>query len=134
MRTKKQPTEQQKQQAAERRERFKLLCQRVAAMSEDQRATLAIQCGPRKISGEPFSAYNACLLLSQHNAPTICAGFHDWRKAGRAVAKGQSGLMVWVPMARKPKQADAATADGESKPGFIPGYVFDISQTELITA
>lgn len=136
MRTKRQPTEAQKQQAAERREAFKLLCQRVAAMSEDQRAALAVQCGPRKISGEPFSAYNACLLLSQHNAPTICGGFHDWRKAGRAVAKGQHGLMVWVPIGRKAKPAEGAelAVDGASKPGFIPGYVFDVSQTELITA
>ena len=42
MRTKRQPTEAQKQQAAERRDKFKLLCQRVAAMSEDQRAALGL--------------------------------------------------------------------------------------------
>ena len=126
-------TPEQKAKAAERREVFKGICQRVSAMSEDQRAALALQCGPRKISGEPFSAFNSCLLLSQHNAPTICGGFHEWKKNGRKVCKGASGLMVWVPIGRKAKPVDGAelATDG-AKPGFIPGYVFDVSQTEAI--
>jgi hypothetical protein len=136
MRTKRQPTEAQKQKAAENRAKFKELCQRVAAMSEDQRAALAIQCGPRKITGEPFSAYNACLLLSQHNAPTICGGFAQWRAQGRKVISGPgSGLMVWVPIGRKKKEQDETEAtESSAKPGFILGYVFDVSQTAEIGA
>ena len=106
MRTKRQPTEEQRAKSAERKERFKAICQRVSAMTEDQRAALAGQAGPRKLSGEPFSVFNSCLLLAQHSAPTICAGFHDWRRAGRAVRKGETGLIVWVPIGRRKENAD----------------------------
>jgi antirestriction protein ArdC len=131
-------TEDQKQKAAERREVFKQFCQRVAAMSEDQRAQLAQRMPIVNTEGHALSAYNTCLILSQSaTTPTICAGFQQWRKQGRMVRKGEHGLMIWVPISRKSKAADTSTpgelvADGTARPGFIAGYVFDISQTDAI--
>ena len=136
MRTKRQPTEEQRAKAAERRELFKGYCQRVAAMSEDQRAELAARMPIVNPEGHALSAYNTCLLLSQfQGAITIVGGFQQWKRAGRRVCKGQSGLMIWIPIGRKNKAADGATQpaeladDGAKRPGFMPGYVWDISQT-----
>jgi len=133
MRTKRQPTEEQRAKAAERREVFKAFCQRVAAMSEDQRAELSRKIPIVNPAGHPLSPYNHCLIYSQfQGAPTIVAGFQQWRKAGRMVRKGEHGLMIWVPIGKR-KQADGADSsatDSAERPGFIPGYVFDISQTD----
>jgi hypothetical protein len=132
-------TEEQKQKTAERREKFKAFCQRVAAMSEDQRAELAQRMPIVNPEGHALSHYNTCLILSQFSgAPTIVAGFQQWRKQGRQVCKGQSGLMIWVPIGRKKsggngaKPGEVCSKDLDAKPGFIPGYVFDISQTEMM--
>ena len=65
MKTRKQPTEAQKAQAAANRERFKQLCQRVAAMSEDQRAALTARYGLTTVEGHSLSPYNCCLIISQ---------------------------------------------------------------------
>lgn len=137
MRTKKQPTEAQRAKAAERREVFKALCQRVAAMSEDQRAELARRMPIVNPEGHALSPYNHCLLYSQFaGTPTIVAGFQQWRRAGRMVRKGQSGLMIWVPIGRKKNEERAGDSSGDDseRPGFIAGYVFDVSQTEVIEA
>lgn len=128
----------QRAKTEERRAKFKEFCQRVAAMSEDQRAAIAARMPIVNPDGHALSPYNSCLILSQFaGTPTIVAGFAQWRKHGRQVCKGQSGLMIWVPIGRKPKAADSGApveiGDGATKPGFIPGYVFDLSQTEAIS-
>lgn len=138
MRTKRQPTEEQRARAAERREQFKALCQRVAAMSEDQRAELATRYGIFNPEGHSLSPYNCCLLISQAATfmPSIVAGFQQWRRARRMVRKGETGLMIWVPIGKAKDKAAEQSADSSAteneRPGFIMGYVFDISQTEPI--
>lgn len=132
MRTKRQPTEAQKAAAAEKRARFKEFCQRVAAMSEDDRALLAARMPVVNPEGHPLSPYNTCLLISQTDtAPTIVGGFQQWRKIGRQVRKGEHGLMIWCPSGKRKPADDSKPADDENdRPGFIMGYVFDISQTD----
>lgn len=128
----KQATPEQQAKAAERRAAFKDLCQRVAAMSEDQRAQLAASMPIVNPLGHPLSAYNHCLIYSQFSGtPTIVGGFKQWLTAGRIVRKGESGLMIWCPTGKR-KAADGPelAADENERPSFIPGYVFDITQTD----
>ncbi len=70
-----------------------------------------------------YSFRNVCLILSQKPNAIECAGFHDWRKAGRKVRKGAKGLAILVPMSKKKD-------DGEDALWFSWRYVFDITDTE----
>jgi len=127
-------TAEQQEQAAERRERFRELCRRIAAMSEDQRAALAARLPIVTTEGHAISPFNSCLILSQFTGtPTIVGGFQQWRKRGRMVRKGEHGLAIWIPKGNRkadeqPKANDAEPAS--ERTGFIMGYVFDVSQTD----
>lgn len=132
-----QPTAEQKAKADQRRAAFRALCQRVAAMSEDQRAAIAAKYGIVTCEGHPLSPHNSCLLASQcaDYMPSIVGGFQQWRRASRQVCKGQSGLMLWIPSGKRKHAADDQHADSKAgRQGFIMGYVWDISQTEPILA
>jgi antirestriction factor ArdC-like protein len=139
MKTRRQPTEAQRAAAAERRERFKALAARVAAMSEDERTGLVIRLGAIvTCEGHALSAFNSCLVLTQLPTASMVGGFHQWRAKGRMVRKGEHGLMIWIPTGRKDKDSDAAPTSedasaGENKrSGFVMGYVFDVTQTEAL--
>ena len=75
-----------------------------------------------------YSMRNAALIWSQCPDATAVAGFHDWRKAGRVVRKGEKGLAILAPMARKRDDGEEGTALA----GFRVVYVFDVSQTEAL--
>jgi hypothetical protein len=138
MKTRRQPTEAQRAAAAERRERFKALAARVAAMSEDERSALVMRLGAIvTCEGHALSAFNSCLVLTQFPGASMVGGFHQWRAKGRKVRKGEHGLMIWVPTGRKDSGEESAPTsdspeDGEKakRAGFVMGYVFDVSQTE----
>jgi hypothetical protein len=138
MKTRRQPTEAQRAATAERREQFKALAARVAAMTDDERTALVIRLGAIvTCEGHALSAFNSCLVLTQFPPASMVGGFHQWRAKGRKVKKGEHGLMIWIPTGRKHKAENAAPspqdADGETKDkqaGFAMGYVFDVTQTE----
>jgi hypothetical protein len=139
MKTKRQPTAEQKARAAERRERFAKLAKMVSEMSDEQRAELVSRVGAIvTVEGRPLSVHNSCLILTQFPTASVVAGFAQWKNAGRSVKKGEHGLAIWVPTGRgstaEPTAADvagAAEGEGEQKrPGFVMGTVFDITQTE----
>jgi hypothetical protein len=138
MKTRRQPTDAQRAAAAERRERFKALAARVAAMSEDERSALVMKLGAIvTCEGHALSAFNSCLVLTQFPGSSMVGGFHQWRAKGRKVRKGEHGLMIWIPTGRKDGTNEAATiaeGDGDEesvkRTGFIMGTVFDVSQTE----
>jgi hypothetical protein len=138
MKTRRQPTEAQRAAAAERRERFKAIAARVAAMSEDERSALVVKLGAIvTCEGHALSAFNSCLVRTQFPTASMVGGFHQWRAKGRKVRKGEHGLMIWIPTARGEKGEDAAPitdaqGDGDKakRAGFVMGYVFDVSQTE----
>jgi hypothetical protein len=138
-----QPTAQQKVAAAERRARFTALAQRVAEMSDDERAALVAHVGAVvTCEGRALSVHNSCLVLTQLPTASMVGGFRQWQAHGRRVKKGEHGLMIWVPTSRKddaePAPTDGAPAtdaskvEGEGKrSGFVMGTVFDVSQTEV---
>ena len=136
-----QPTAEQKQKAAERRERFRALAAQVAELSEDERAALVMKVGAIvTCEGRALSAFNSCLVLSQLPTASMVGGFWQWKDKGRAVKKGAQGLMIWIPTAKGEKGEEAPAAhqpeapEGEEKTGkrsgFVMGTVFDVSQTE----
>ena len=110
MKTRRQPTAEQKQKAAERRERFTALAKQVAAMSEDERTALVMKvgaivtCEGRALSGSQLVPCSdpACRRAS------MVGGFWQWQDKGRRVKKGEHGLMIWIPTARGEKAEDGA--------------------------
>lgn len=77
---------------------------------------------------ESFSPNNALMILFQRPSATQCAGFHAWREAGRAVRKGARGIAILVPLGTR------VDDEGNEKPYFSYRYVFDISDTDPLTA
>ena len=121
-------SEAQQQASAERRERFRALAKHVAALTEDARAALAQRMAVRTIEGHALSVHNACLAYFQRADCTIVGGFNQWRAAGRMVRKGEHGIMLWAPSARKTEDSE------ETSLGFVPITMFDVAQTEEIEA
>ena len=114
-----------------RRARFSDIATKIGAMTDDQRATLAASITPTTVEGRPLSVHNACLLAIQCPTVTLVGGFQQWLKAGRAVRKGEHGLMIWAPVRRaEPASADPAPINTDS-PNFILVTVFDVSQTDI---
>src|SRR5436305_11964776 len=78
-----------------------------------------------------YSWGNALLIATQRPDATRVAGFHTWRRLGRAVRKGEKGIMILAPVVVK-KRTD--TEEGEDEQtrvfGFRAAYVFDESQTD----
>ena len=133
-----QATPEQKEKAQARREQFRSLCAKVADLDDGARQALAARMLATTVEGRTLSFGNQLLIALQRADVTLVGGFHQWKKAGRAVKKGESGLMIWCPTDRRGEREQIAP-DGASekvitnvdeKPGFILGYVFDVSQTE----
>jgi len=128
-------TAEQQAKADARRAQFRELAERIAAMSDEQRAAMAERlAGAVTIEGHRLSAHNACLLACQAPDATLVGGFNQWRAHGRTVRKGEHGLMIWAPV-RRPSEAPASEAPAASdlasdRPRFVMVTVFDVTQTE----
>ena len=75
-----------------------------------------------------YSLGNQLLIAMQRPDATQVAGFHAWLKLGRHVVKGEKGIKIMVPLARK-----VANDEGEEErrvTRFGTGHVFDVSQTD----
>lgn len=131
-----QPTEAQKTQAKERRDRFRSIVKRIAAMPEADREALSKKVLAANVDGHVLSPHNQCLLAVQCPHVTIVGGFRQWREQGRTVRRGEHGHMIWVPITYgepsddTPQPSDMDGQEKKSGVGFIVGTVFDISQTE----
>jgi hypothetical protein len=79
-----------------------------------------------------YSFGNVCLILSQRPEATQVAGYATWKRLGRQVRRGETGIRILVPMRRR--TVDESDDDTQPKPAVQPffgvGSVFDISQTE----
>lgn len=119
-----------------RRARFRELWKTVAAMPEAERIAASSNLGFVNCEGHAFSLHNMLLLASQCPAGSVFGGFRQWLKMGRCVRKGEHGAMIWVPKGKGKSDATEASepTEPDSKPGFIVGTVFDISQTDEIGA
>lgn len=130
-------TPDQKERSDARRAGFRALAKRVAAMTPEERATLARKIQPVSISGNGFSLTNTILLILQCPTGTIFGGFRQWIKVGRCVRKGEHGSMIWCKAGGKSSESagqdnaepTSGEVEGESL-RFLIGTVFDVSQTE----
>jgi hypothetical protein len=79
-----------------------------------------------------YSFRNVMLIASQNPAATHVAGFHTWHKLGRFVKKGEKGILILAPVARRKNAIKEQNDTDESSTavGFRAAYVFDISQTD----
>jgi hypothetical protein len=140
---KKQATPEQKAAKAARRERFRAMVKQVAAVSNEERAAIVARAGAvLTCEGRALSPVNTCLLMQQMPDASLVGGFRQWLKAGRAVKKGHHGAMIWVPVRKAEGKMQNAEIEEEeetkgemkSRTNFIIGTVFDISQTDELTA
>ena len=74
-----------------------------------------------------YSSHNIWLIRFQKPEATRVAGFQRWKKMGRFVRKGESGIPILAPIFRKVQEEDS---DYAKLVNFRVVYVFDISQTE----
>jgi len=99
-------------------------------MSDAQRAELAAKMpGVANPQGHTLSMTNTIGLMMQCGRTdlTIVAGFRQWIKAGRSVAKGEKSVgCILVPCAKKGETKEADQVWFRAVP------VFDVSQTDAI--
>ena len=120
-------TAEQKQATAERRDRFKALVKKVAAMTPDERkALVATTQGIMTVERHTLSPVNSILIMMQNPDATIVGGFNQWIKNGRTVRKGEHGASIWIPL----NKAGVGTNDQPDELHFGSGTVFDITQTK----
>lgn len=141
MKTRRIPSDEQKQKAAERREKFGALCKQLAEMPDAERIKLCASVGAvLTCEGRQLSDINTALLVMQYGGRvSVVGGFRQWKKAGRYVMKGQHGASIWIPKSRGEAPVDEGKREGEisgrelaaASEGrrFFLGTVFDISQT-----
>jgi hypothetical protein len=84
-----------------------------------------------------YSFGNMMMIVTQFPDASKVAGFQTWRKLGRWVKQGESGIAILAPMiGRKNEDAESNNRVETSKEkekavfGFKAVHVFDISQTE----
>jgi hypothetical protein len=86
-----------------------------------------------------YSFGNVLLIACQRPDATHVAGFHTWKKLGRTVKKGETGIAILAPLVRrravdaldhKPDDKQPSRDKGCTVRGFKVVHVFDVSQTE----
>ena len=119
-----------------RRAAFKVLWKKVADMAPAQRLAETAQYRFTSCDGASYSGVNTLLIALQFRQATVLGGFRQWLKHGRAVRKGEHGISIWIPIGRKEKSVsqDGAESTSTDKVGFSTGTIFDISQTQEVTA
>jgi hypothetical protein len=74
----------------------------------------------------PYSFANTVLIRQQRPEATQVAGFHTWRRMGRQVRRGETGIRILAPIVRR---ADTSDSDA-TVVGFRAVVVFDLAQTD----
>jgi hypothetical protein len=79
-----------------------------------------------------YSFYNTLSIFFHCPTATHVAGFAAWKKLGRYVKKGESGIPILAPCFKKKTRVEANGEEKEEKiiSFFRVVYVFDVSQTE----
>lgn len=82
-----------------------------------------------------YSFHNTILIFMQKPDAIMVAGIKSWNKMGRYVKKGEKGIPILAPKIIKEKEKVILNEKEEEIEknvlrGFIPVYVYDISQTE----
>lgn len=76
-----------------------------------------------------YSLNNVILIYSQCPEATLVAGYHAWKKQGRWVRSGETGISILAPMTVHNSNNDE-TEEESSVMGFRIVHVFDVSQTD----
>lgn len=131
---KRQPTEEQKAKAKERREQFRAITAQAAAMSEEARVKMLADMPVTNTEGHALSPTNQLLVCIQRPNSTIVGGFRQWIKQGRCVAKGETGINIWIPVGKKddPNKQPGEMSMTDLEVHFMMGTVFDVGQTVLL--
>ena len=137
MRARRPVTAEQHAKAEERRARFAALAKQIGAMSDDERVAMAARmAGAVTVEGRALSVHNACLLACQRPDATMVGGFNQWQAHGRAVRKGEHGLMIWAPVRGRERGDESAMPEPGASPTdrqrFIMVTVFDVAQTDAL--
>lgn len=78
-----------------------------------------------------YSFRNVLLIMAQRPDATHVAGFHAWKQLGRFVKKGEKGIAIIAPVARRPSTEEESEPKADPPPAaFKVSYVFDVVQTE----
>lgn len=78
-----------------------------------------------------YSLHNVLLIASQKPDASYVAGFRTWNQLGRFVKKGEKGILILAPIARRKSENEGDPEEtSASVAGFRAAYVFDISQTD----
>ena len=115
----------------EKKEKLQGLRHRLANLTPEERQAFS-DCGlVATVEGRTLSLRNTWMVYIQSNGqtPTVVGGFHQWRKAGRQVQKGQHGYTILFPVGNKTEDGEITEASR-----FYTGTVFDVSQTAPIGA
>lgn len=120
----KKPTPEQVEKRDAKQKAFREYLRQIQEMSEAARMEFALKHPVRSIENRELSPTNQMLLVFQKPYATIVGGFRQWKNNGRRVKKGETGLLIWFPSAKK------SDADETNETRFFTGNVFDITQTE----
>ncbi|MBI5707592.1 MAG: DUF1738 domain-containing protein [Armatimonadetes bacterium] len=79
-----------------------------------------------------YSWFNCLLIWGAKPEAKFIAGYRKWEEFGRHVRRGEKGICIVAPIARKGAKADSHAEDGSilQTKGFIGVHVWDISQTD----
>jgi len=111
----------------EKKDKIKELRKFLSKLNATERQQMAAKVGIMSIeNGHSFSVTNQCLMFYQNPNVTIVGGFQQFKKAGRMIKKGEHGMCIFYPTARKSDNDEESDEDNVS---FYVGTVFDISQT-----
>jgi len=127
----KKPSKAQKEKAQARRAALRELWGKVSEMTPQERAAMVENIGTvTTCEGHPLTVNNAVLLLFQRDDVSVIGGYKQWKAQGRQVRKGEHSLGIWIPSFKKKEDNQDPTGPDY----FIFGNVFDITQTDPITA
>jgi hypothetical protein len=117
----------------EKKTRIKELMSKISQLSDEQKQILVEKLGITNPEGHILTGRNQALLYFQaEGSPlSVVGGFQQWQKYGRVVRRGEHGYLIAVPANNK-KVEDSSDADDPTF--FLWKAVFDISQTEEMTA
>lgn len=107
-----------------RSDKIKILSEKLKNLSEEEQNIFIQKHGIKTVEGRTLSRRNQLLISLQLDEFSIVGGFHQWRKAGRKVKKGEHGALILFPVGEKDNDGNIENA---SK--FYSAVVFDVSQT-----
>src|SRR5687767_5438132 len=82
-----------------------------------------------------YSFRNQCLIAAQCPNATRVAGYQAWRRVGRWVRHGETGIVILAPITCRRSDVaadnDATEATDRTRVhGFRSAYIFDLAQTD----